>query len=103
MAWQDIFTADDEETLLNGLGDDLLYYTSDSETTPIKALVDFSGDDFRLQDSFTTGTRMFLTALKSDVPGLARGSKFDDGGQTMVVDSITGQTKTTITAAVRYE
>jgi hypothetical protein len=43
-----------------------------------------------------------ITALKTDVPSVKRGSKFTHAGKTIVVDAIVNDTSTHLTLACRY-
>lgn len=97
MSFVDLFSATDEAAILATLGDECTY-----NGATIYAIIDYGLQDITMQDAYTTTNSIRVTALKTDVPKIKRGSKITHNGKTLIVDAITNDTQTHLMLACRY-
>jgi len=92
------FSNSHDRFIMDALGDDVIYCNK-----PIKAMCVYAQQNTTIQDSYLNNPQITITAFKSDVPNISRGSKFKHNGNNLIVDAPVNDTETHITLAVNYD
>lgn len=87
--------------LMELLGDDVIYIAKRPPGVAIKAIVDYDNQKVFAGESYVPQTNITVEALKADVPGVAKGSRFVHESRTLTVDAVLINDHTYLTLAVR--
>lgn len=75
---------DDEEFLLDDIGDELVVYNN----SPVFAVVDYTSQSIINQDSYFVSPEIHVIGLIRDFPGVRRGSVIMHDKKKLVVDQV---------------